>query len=208
MEKIFNLEDKDFNVRDVLYERLKKQRLEDLALVQQKYTGGELEEKIDQIERDFDFNLEKFDYIAELVGRDEAVQRKFMEMALYIDDMDINKGNSLDAILTFGAVISKVPTHVELLDNESAFLLTTSMTCLPLADYEAHGAVVSNPAVLESVKAKSDDMKDRRNMIYNMFDYCDDYAYENMTQEEYKEVIKDCLNIVNSYEVKTPNKTM
>lgn len=208
MEKIFNLEDKDFNVRDVLYERLKKQRSEDLALVQQKYTGGELEEKIDQIERDFDLNLEKFDYIAELVGRDEAVQRKFMEMALYIDDMDINKGNSLDAILTFGAVISKVPTHVELLDNESAFLLTTAMTCLPLADYEAHGAVVSNPAVLGSVKAKSDDMEDRRNMIYDMFDYCDDHAYENMTQEEYKAVIKDCLNIVNGYEVKTPNKTM
>lgn len=208
MEKIFNLEDKDFNVRDVLYDRLKKQRSEDLAFVEQKYAGGELEEKIDQVERDFDLNLEKLDFIAELAGRDEAVQRKFMEMALYIDDMDINKGNSLDAILTFGAVISKVPTHVELLDNESAFLLTTAMTCLPLSDYEAHGAVVSNPAVLESVKAKSDDMKDRRNMIYDMFDYCDDFAYENMTQEEYKAVIKDCLNIVNGYEVKTQNKTM
>lgn len=207
MEKIFNLEDKELNMRDVLYERLKRQRLEDLVVVNQKYVGGELEDKIDQVERDFDINLEKLDFVSELVGRDAPVQRKFTEMALYIDDMDINKGNSLDAILTFGAVISKVPTHVELLDNESAFILTTAMTSLPLSDYESHGQIVSSPILLESVKAKSSDMRDRRNMIYDMFDYCDAVAYENMTQEEYKNAIKDCIGIVNSYEIENPTKT-
>lgn len=208
MERIFNLEDKELNMRDVLYERLKKQRLEDLALVNQKYVGGELEDKVDQIERDFDFNLEKLDFIPELAGRDAMIQRKFTEMALYIDDMDINKGNSLDAILTFGAVISKVPTHVEFLDNESAFLLATTMTALPLSDYESHGQIVSNSILLESVKTKSSDMKDRRNMIYNMFDYCDAVAYEDMTQAEYKNAIGDCIRIVNSYEIENPTKTI
>ena len=207
MKRIFNLEDKELNMRDVLYERLKSQRLEDLLVVSQKYEGGELEDKVDQVERDFDFNLEKLDFIPELVGRDAAIQRKFTEMALYIDDMDINKGNSLDAILTFGAAISKVPTHVELLDNESAFILCTAMTFLPLKDYESHGQIVSNSILLESVKAKSSDMKDRRNMLYDMFDYCDEVAYEDMSQEEYKNAIKDCIGIVNSYEIENPTKT-
>lgn len=206
MERIFNLEDKDLNMRDVLYERLKSQRLEDLAFVNQKYVGGELEDKIDQVERDFDINLEKLDFVSELVGRDAMVQRKFTEMALYIDDMDINKGNSLDAILTFGAVISKVPTHVELLDNESAYILCTAMTSLPLNDYESYGQIVSSPIILESVKAKSSDMIDRRNMIYDMFDYCDEAAYENMTPEDYKSAIGDCISIVDSYEIENPTK--
>ncbi len=207
MERIFNLEDKELNMRDVLYERLKRQRTEDLVVVNQKYVGGELEDKIDQVERDFDINLEKLDFVSELVGRDAAIQRKFTEMALYIDDMDINKGNSLDAILTFGAVLSKVPTHVESLDNESAFILTTAMASLPLSDYESHGQIVSSPVILESVKTKSSDMRDRRNMIYDMFDYCDDVAYEEMTQEEYRNAIKDCIGIVNSYEIEDPTKT-
>jgi len=207
MEKIFNLEDNELNMRDVLYERLKKQRLEDLAVVNQKYVGGELEDKIDQVERDFDFNLEKLDFIPELAGRDAMIQRKFTEMALYIDDMDINKGNSLDAILTFGTVISKVPTHVELLDNESAFILSTAMTSLSLSDYESHGQIVSNSILLESVKAKSSDMGDRRNMLYDMFDYCDEVAYEDMSQEEYKKAISDCIGIVNGYEIQNPTKT-
>ena len=206
MERIFNLDDKELNMRDVLYERLKSQRLEDLVVVSQKYEGGELEDKVDQVERDFDFNLEKLDLIPELTGRDVAIQRKFTEMALYIDDMDINKGNSLDAILTFGAVISKVPTHIELLDNESAFILATAMTSLPLNDYESYGQIVSSPVLLESVKAKSSDMKDRRNMIYDMFDYCDEAAYENMTPEDYKSAIGDCISIVDSYEIENPTK--
>ncbi len=50
-------------------------------------------------------------------------------------------------------------------------------------------------------------MKDRRNMIYDMFDYCDEAAYEDMTQEEYKNAINDCIGIVNSYEMETPTKS-
>lgn len=206
MEKIFNNNNRGLSIRDILYDRLKIQRLEDLALVNRKYTDGELEDKIDQVESDFDFALEKLDFVAELGGRDELIQRKFTEIVLYIDDMDINKGNSLDTILTFGVIISKVPTHIELLEKESAFILASAMKGLPFSEYESHGVIVSNPTLLDSIKSKTDDMDDRRDMIYDMFDYCADCAYENMTQEDYELAIKECIEIVNNYQIATPNK--
>lgn len=207
MERLFDLEKADFNIYNEILTNLNKQRLEDLQKIHEKYNGGELEDKKDQVAHDYDFNMEKLAFIPELSGRALEIQKKFMEMALYIDDLDINKGNKLDAILTFGATVSKVPTHVELLDNESAYILCTSLIGLPLEDYEAYGSIVSNPAVLSAVKAKTSDMYERRGMIYDMFDYCDEVAYDDMPVNEYNQAIGDCLSIVNNYQIKDLGKT-
>lgn len=199
MEKLFDLEAQELNMGDALTEHLKKQNLEDLAKIHEKYSGGELEDKKDQVAYDLDFNLEKLDFVRELPGRDEKIQRKFNEMALYIDSYDINKGNKIDAILTFGVAISKIPMHVELLDNESAYILSTALIGLPLGDYESYGSVLANPSLLEYIKLKSSDMNDRRAMVYGMMDYCDNNVDEYMTEQQYKSAVGDCMKIVNDY---------
>jgi hypothetical protein len=183
------------SIRDALYEKLKLQRDEDFDTVYRKYTGGEREEKVDQIERDFDFNLDKLDLIYELEGKLEDVRLKFAEMALYIDDKSINKGNGLDVLLTYGALLSRFSDLIMPLESESAYLLSTAMICAPVSQYEN----LINPVIVECNRSLPTNEYGRE-LLYELFDYMDDFYYVGMSTNEFLKVISDCINIVKKYE--------
>ena len=206
MEKLFDAVNENCTMYDAIYNSMKMQREKDLTFVKSTYEGGLSEEKIDQIEHDYSLNMDKLDFIPELTCREETLQRKFTQMALYVDYLDIDMGRKLDTILTFGALISTVPTHLEFLDNEKCYLMSTAMSSLPINLYPSYGLVISNEGLLDSIMKKSNDMNERRKMIYNMFDYFDERVYDEMTNDEYEQVVSDCVEMANNFEVKNVEK--
>ena len=206
MERLFDLVDEKNDIAEVLYEELKKQRKIDLAKLEEKYEGGILEDKTDQVNHEFYLSMDKLALIPELNGRDEKLLRKFTEMFIFIDEMDLNSGSKLDTILTFAGIVSKVPTHIEFLNNDKCYLLSAALVGVPLEYYEEYGIVLSNEEVLKAVIDKSSDINERIEMIHNMIEYCEEFVHFDMPNEVYRKAVSDCKGIANSYQVKAETK--
>ena len=165
MERLFDLVDEKHDFAEVLYEELKNQRKDDLRKIEEKYEDGVLEDKTDQINHEFYLSMDKLALVPELAGRDEKLLRKFTEMSIFIDGMELSRGSKLDAILTFAGIVSKFPTHIEFLSNDKCFLLSTALVGLPLECYEEYGAVLANEKLLEVVINKSNNINERIDMF-------------------------------------------
>lgn len=186
---------------DQMKERVFNQKTLEEMQANYKLSGGELEEVLDGIEGEYIFNLQKLDDIAELESRDEQIKKSFLKLKFYSEDMAISEKAKLQIILTGASVLNKVNTRVEDLQEQELYLLSAAMVPVPLEDYNIYGDVLSNPFILNFITQKTDDMTSRLDMCYQIFDYCDDYVYEDMNQLEYQKSIKDCLMIVNNFQV-------
>ncbi|MBO5414103.1 MAG: hypothetical protein J6A17_00600 [Bacilli bacterium] len=206
MERLFDLVDEKHDFAEVLYEELKNQRKDDLRKIEEKYEDGVLEDKTDQINHEFYLSMDKLALVPELAGRDEKLLRKFTEMSIFIDGMELSRGSKLDAILTFAGIVSKFPTHIEFLSNDKCFLLSTALVGLPLECYEEYGAVLANEKLLEVVINKSNDTNERIDMLHDMVEYCEEVVYYDMPDEVYKKTISDCVTIANNYQIKEETK--
>ena len=206
MERLFDLVDEKHDFAEVLYEELKNQRKDDLRKIEEKYEDGVLEDKTDQINHEFYLSMDKLALVPELAGRDEKLLRKFTEMSIFIDGMELSRGSKLDAILTFAGIVSKFPTHIEFLSNDKCFLLSTALVGLPLECYEEYGAVLANEKLLEVVINKSNDTNERIDMLHDMVGYCEEVVYYDMPDEVYKKTISDCVTIANNYQIKEETK--
>lgn len=206
MERLFDLVDEKHDFVEVLYEELKNQRKDDLRKIEEKYEDGVLEDKTDQINHEFYLSMDKLALVPELVGRDEKLLRKFTEMSIFIDGMELSRGSKLDAILTFAGIVSKFPTHIEFLSNDKCYLLSAALVGLPLECYEEYGAVLANEKLLEVVINKSNNINERIDMLHDMVEYCEEVVYYDMPDEVYKKAISDCVTIANSYQIKEETK--
>lgn len=205
MGKLYNMVTQDDNLSlfDVLYSEFNLQKQKDIDFVSANYIDGEKEEKLDQIEIDYDLLFNKLAYIPELIGRDENLQRKFAEVFIYIDDLNMDLSKKLDVIASYACVISLIPTHVELLNNENSFLLALSFIGLPIENYSSYGAILSNETVLNSINSNATNINDKKNIIYNMLNYCDLYVYDDMNENDYKKAINECNKIAEKHFVKS-----
>lgn len=206
MERLFDLVDEKHDFVEVLYEELKNQRKDDLRKIEEKYEDGVLEDKTDQINHEFYLSMDKLALVPELASRDEKLLRKFTEMSIFIDGMELSRGSKLDAILTFAGIVSKFPTHIEFLSNDKCYLLSTALVGLPLECYEEYGAVLANEKLLEVVINKSNNINERIDMLHDMVEYCEEVVYYDMPDEVYKKAISDCVTIANSYQIKEETK--
>ncbi len=206
MERLFDLVDEKHDFAEVLYEELKNQRKDDLRKIEEKYKDGVLEDKTDQINHEFYLSMDKLALVPELASRDEKLLRKFTEMSIFIDGMELSRGSKLDAILTFAGIVSKFPTHIEFLSNDKCYLLSTALVGLPLECYEEYGAVLANEKLLEVVINKSSDTNERIDMLHDMVEYCEEVVYYDMPDEVYKKAISDCVTIANRYQIKEETK--
>ena len=204
MEKLFDIanENKDLSLSDVLYMQIKKQKQEDIDLVNRKYSGDKREKVFKQLESDYKLMIEKLSYVPELIEKDEKLQKRFAEVFLYIDNLDLKMGSKLDCITAYACALSLIPTHVELLSDEDSFLISIAFVGFPIDDHYSYGAVITNESLLKSMNSKTSDIDEKRDMIYKLFDYCDDFVYDGMTKEEYDKTINDCKMIVESYQIR------
>lgn len=197
--------------KDSLFDQLKSKlydcKLEEIGRAKRALAGGELEEALDEIESDYIFNLFKLDEVAELESSSVEQQRKFVEMCLYIDSMDMRVKPKTQATLTSACILNKIDTRTQDLENSQFFLLAATMVPIPLDEYRLYGDVLSNPALLSSVSSKTDDINEQIDMMDSVLDYCDSFVYEGMSDIDYKKAISDSINLIQKHPLKQKEST-
>lgn len=195
------------NIGEILDEMIEKQRIKEITRAKTELTEGVLEEELDDIENNYLLNKEKVDYAYEIFDRDIEIQRKFIEMIKYIDDLNMTDFNTFTTMLTTAVMLYKLEDHPEFIPNNQLFVLSTAMVSIPVDDYNKYGDILLNRQLLDDMFIKTDDQNEQRNMCYEIFDYCDEEIYDDMTKEEEAKAINDCLNIVKNYKVVEKEKT-
>lgn len=195
------------DIGEILDEMIEKQRIKEITKAQKELTDGDLEEELDDIENNYLLNKEKVDYVYEIFDRDIEIQRKFIEMIRYIDDLNMTDFNTFTTMLTTAVMLYKLEDHPEFIPNNQLFVLSTAMVSIPVDDYNKYGDILLNRQLLDDMFIKTDDQNEQRNMCYEIFDYCDEEIYDDMTKEEEAKAINDCLNIVKNYKVVEKEKT-
>src|SRR5574344_1252732 len=207
MGRISKLLNKGVTVSAILESMIKDQKITEIARNKAKYKDGDLEERLDEIESMEAINLEKLDYVNELASRDIKIQRKFLELLLYVDELDISDFNKMSTILTSAVILSKLEDHPEDLSVDYLYLISTAMISIPEEDYRMYGDVLTNRRISKIIYAKTTDENEQRDICYDIFDYCDENTYADMNKDEYGKAISDCAEIVKQYQVKKIEKT-
>lgn len=206
MGRIFDRLSKNESIDEILQDMLNKQQLKELKIAKEKYCDGDLEERLDDIELSYQFNMKKIEYVIELAERDIALKRKFMEMVLYIDGLSITEFNKIVTILTNATMLYKLDNHPEILSNDKFYLASSTLVSIPLESYGVYGEVITEPGVIDNVFNKTNDMEEQRNICYNIFDYCDSLDEEEVMNNR-NEVVNNCKNIIRNYETKMVVRT-
>lgn len=197
--------------KDSLFDVLKAMtyncKMEEISRARHSLKDGELEEALDEIESDYTFNLFKLDEVAELESSSVESQKKFVEMYLHINDLDISTKSRIQTILTSACILNKVNTRTQDLENEQFFLLSATMVPIPLDEYGVYGDVLSNPALLTSVSSKTSDLTEQMNMMDDVMNYCDCFAYEGMSKADYQRAVSDSMKLIDRYQVKQKENT-
>ena len=150
MGKVFIPEAGKLGLAEMLFVGLKNEKLLEQEDISKNYTEGLKEEKEEQLDIDYDFNMEKLEYIYELSSKDVKLQEKFTSVFFYIDDLEISSMGKIQSILTYGCMLNLVSSHVEFLSLSDSFLLASSLIPLPLEDIQSYGVIISNKSVLNS----------------------------------------------------------
>ena len=207
MEKIYDTLSKGLSFASAFKIVLDSQKQHDLLYVNNKYSDGYREDKVDQVEREYNMNLKKLDYADKLSSLDKSVQEKFSKTYLYIDKLGLDTGRKIETILTLAVLCNKAPKQVESLDEEELYLVSTLFTSIPVHDktdddqYKLYSPVVCDDVILSSVMNKTNDMNERRAILRELLSYCDYSVSALMNVFEYKNVLKTSLNIVKNYNV-------
>lgn len=207
MESIVKELNSGKTLTEILSYMLKMQKINELNKAKENSIDGELEEILDDIESMYMFNLEKLEYVDKLIGKDINTQKKFLEIVMYIDNKKLSNYNTVCSILTSAVMLNELNNHPEYLSNDELYLITTSMISIPVNDYKMYGDILTDRRIIDNIKGKTDEVDEQRNICYDIFDYCDDYTTNDMSNEQYLESIKDCLKIIKDYEVKTTEKS-
>lgn len=203
MEKLFDFANKNKNLSlsDILYIKLEEQKQEDIDLVNRKYFGEKRENVFKQLESDYRLMMNKLSYVPELAQKDEKLQKRFAEVFLYIDNLDLKMGSKLDCITAYACALISIPTHVELLSDEDSFLISMAFVGISIDDYYSYGAVITNESLLKLMNSKTSDNDKKLEMIYMFFKRFDNLYTDDITKK-YHKVLYDCKRIVESYQIR------
>lgn len=199
MGKLLRQINKGNNISDLLLKMIEDQRKVEIEKANSTLASGELEEKIDDIEKNYEFNKEKYDFIPELFSRDIKIQKKFIETMIYIDDKDLSNYNSLSSILTAGVILSKLENNPELLSAEELFLISSSMISVPIENYNVYGEILTNKELLDNIFSKTENEEEQLFICYDILNYCDLYADEENMHD--KNIINDILNVISNFNI-------
>lgn len=206
MNNIFKQINGGSNICDILISMMKEQKEYEYQMSVVNFKGGDLQDRLDDIESNYEFNKEKPDYIYEIGNRNFKIQRKFLELIIYVDRLDISRYNALSTILASSILLSELEDHPELLSVPELYLVSTAMISIPICDYKMYGEVLINRDIIRDIMAKTNDENEQRNICYDIFYYCDEDTTNNMTKEQYECAINDSKNIIKDYQVKETQK--
>ena len=198
---------KNNSIFDEMKNRLYLQKLEEISFAHKNKQDGELEEALDEIESDYIFNLSKLEYLLLLKEKDEETRRKFVEQKMYISCLNTTEKGKIQLILTTASLLNKVNTTKNL-TREELNLLAMAMVSIPTFDYELYCGLLSNPQVLQAILSHTDVVVEQLDICNDIFDYIEEFYSNQMTEEKKQIAIKDSINIINKYQLKSKGKSM
>lgn len=184
----------------LVYSQLKKKELEQIKL---KPNNNSLNEDLKEIDDYYNKQLFKLEQIEELekTNNDNASnQIKQFEAFLIAENTSENEKANL--LVTFIALSTRPELNILSLSTEQVYLLSEIMMYVPFKDYGIYGPVMSNLKILQTLMNKTDDLTMRLDLLENIFDYCDNCAYENMEQEDYETMISDSVVMISNIIIK------
>lgn len=168
--------------------------------------AGELEERLDDIERNYDFNKEKFDYVDRISTMGFTIQNKFLTVLMYIDSCDLSTYNQVTTILTLASMFNKYGERLaEDFDTKDLYFFATVMVSIPLEQYGTYGYIISRN--ITRIMNKTNDEEQQRNICYAIFDYCDLFIKEDAKKEEMDMHLDDIVELINNYKVNEKRKS-
>lgn len=194
------------NLADILKAMLEKECLLEIEQAKSKLKEGELEEKLDDIDRNYDFNQEKFDYVNLISNADVIIQKKFLVTLMYIDSCDLSTYNRVATILTLATMFDKFGIKLaESFDTKDLYFLATVMISIPLEKYDTYGYIVSRN--ITRILNRTSDEEQQRNICYAIFDYCDLFIKLNAKKEEMDMYLDDIVDLINNYKINEKGKS-
>ena len=194
------------NLVDILKVMLNEECMIEKQKAKETLSEGELEEKLDDIDRTYDFNREKFDYVNLISTSDVMIQKKFLAALMYIDTCDLSIYNQVTTILTLATMFDKFGMKLaENFDTKDLCFFATTMVSIPLEKYNSYGYMVSRN--LTKIKNKTNNEDAQRNICYAIFDYCDLFIKENASKEEMDNYLDDVSTIIDDYKINEKGKS-
>lgn len=194
------------NLADVLKKMLEEECVFEKSKAERELSEGALEEKLDDIDRTYEFNKEKFHYVNLISNSDVMVQKKFLTALMYIDMCDFSIYNQVTTILTLATMFGKFGAKLaENFDTKDLCFLATAMVSIPLEKYESYGYMISRN--ITKIMNKTNDEEHQRNICYAIFDYCDLFVEESATNNELDSFLDDIDVLIDSYRVNTKPKS-
>lgn len=196
---------------EALFRSIYYEMLERLTIVQDKkktkaneeLVGLDLIEELGFIDNKTTFSQEKARDILKF-SQDIDKSEQFIELKIYVEDLDIDENDKVQTIITSSCVLDSLETRG--LSTQELFLLSYVMSPVPKEDYMSHGVVLSNSEVLNRFLNKTTDLEEQVILSEEIFDYCDEFAYENMSKEVYETIVNNVLNIIDSYQIQSFTK--
>ena len=195
------------NINNILEEMLEKQKVYEYQMVQERFQDGDLEDRLDDVEANYEFNKEKLKYVADLSNLDVKAQQKFLEMLIYIEELPLSRYNVVSTLLTLAALLNK-NNKAQDLDNEQLFLASSSLISIPLEDYDIYGKVISREEIISKIINKTSMVDEQLNICFSIFDYCDDFISSKTNEEELALAQNEIVKLIEKYEIKKIEKTI
>lgn len=220
MEKIIRKIEKGQRIYDIVKEMIDYEQTIELSNIALDFKTGKIDKDDyyaieDDIENSQIFSNEKLEYLEKLCNSDIKLQKEYLKMISYVDDIDTNNYNKVSILLTFAVMLARTPNKdnvydrkldCEYLDISDLYMLSTAMISIPVNEYDSYTPIIYNNDLLCKIFLKTKCEEEQRNICYNIFEYCDDFMDESMSKENYMNAINDCKNIVNNYKLKEQDK--
>lgn len=205
MAKLFNFDETGISNDIFKYliqnnKEIEKNKI-NLKFSEGKITSGEKEEKLDQLDNDFDFFTDKLNLIIESNLLNSTKNVDFFEMAVILDNNNISNLEKISSLLTYGCLLSLVPSYIEKSTPYEMDLIIKSFTGVPLNQYKSYGMIMLNPTVIREIMDKTESMDKRLEIIYSIYEYCDEVIYDDISMKEYRDVLISVLKHVKSIEM-------
>lgn len=194
------------SVFDEMKMRVYNQKLQEEREAKLTLEGKRQEERLENIEDEYITNLFKVDDIAELTSRDVALQRKFIEMKIALENADLNEKEKVEAIITSASILNRIDTHVETLPTQEFTLLALLLAPIAIEDYDMYGTLLSHPRVLASILEKTDNIQEQKGICYKLMRECQKHPYAQLDNELYQKNVDNLINTINSYSTNTKKK--
>lgn len=189
---------------------LSTQRKDELQLLKSQSENlslSQIQESIEEIEANYKKQISKLDKIDLLIeNNDVAALQQIKNVYELVIASNVKQARKDASIVTLIYLSTLDDLSVSSLTTDEAYLLCNAMITIPTIGFHSNERVIANPIILDSVIAKTTNLPEQLDILWEVSDYCCENTDDNMSIEAYTRAIKDCSKIIFCHNIsKTQN---